>query len=105
MLYYTTVEIKEPFLAPEVIDRLTAMLNYNLNCLVGPRCTDLKVKNPEEFRFEPKKLLSDLIGIYINLNDARFLQAIARDGRSYKKDIFMRACGILSRNGLKSKVC
>ena len=40
---YMTTEIKEPFLRPEIVDRLTGMLNYNLAQLVGPKCTDLKV--------------------------------------------------------------
>jgi len=41
---YMTEEIKGPFLRPEIIDRLTGMLTYNLAQLVGPKCTELKVR-------------------------------------------------------------
>lgn len=41
---YMTTEIKEPFLRPEIIDRLTGMLTYNLAQLVGPKCTELKAR-------------------------------------------------------------
>jgi ubiquitin conjugation factor E4 B len=41
---YMTTEMKEPFLRPEIIDRLTGMLTYNLAQLVGPKCTELKVR-------------------------------------------------------------
>ena len=41
---YMTTEIKEPFLRPEIVDRLTGMLTYNLAQLVGPKCTELKVR-------------------------------------------------------------
>lgn len=43
MLRYMTVEVIQPFLRPEVIDRLAGMLNYNLVQLVGPKCSGLKV--------------------------------------------------------------
>lgn len=39
-----TKETKDAFMTPEIVDRLAAMLDYNLDLLVGPRCTELKVK-------------------------------------------------------------
>jgi len=33
----------QPFLVPEVVDRIAAMLNYFLVALAGPKCRDLKV--------------------------------------------------------------
>jgi ubiquitin conjugation factor E4 B len=103
MLQYLTSEprIVEPFMAPEVVDRLAAMLTYNLKTLVGPKCTELKVKNPEKYRFDPKKLLSELIQIYLHLAHRKeFVQAVARDGRSYERRHFDRAAGILQRTRL-----
>lgn len=38
MFHYLTVDIKEPFLRPELVDRLSAMLNFNLQQLCGPKC-------------------------------------------------------------------
>lgn len=43
MLEYLTKEIAEPFMVDEIVDRLAAMLDYNLSQLVGPKCTELKV--------------------------------------------------------------
>src|SRR5690606_21869929 len=47
MLCYMSKAIQRPFLAPEIVDRLAAMLNYNLDQLAGPKCVDLKVKDPQ----------------------------------------------------------
>ena len=44
MFHYLTQDIKEPFLRPELVDRLAAMLNYNLKQLCGSKCKNLKVK-------------------------------------------------------------
>jgi ubiquitin conjugation factor E4 B len=38
MFHYLTVDIKEPFLRPELVGRLAAMLNFNLQQLCGPKC-------------------------------------------------------------------
>jgi len=35
--------IVTPFLRPQILDRLVAMLNYNVVQLVGPKCQELKV--------------------------------------------------------------
>jgi ubiquitin conjugation factor E4 B len=43
MFDYMTTEVIQPFLRPEIIDRLAAMLNYNIVQLVGPKSSDLKV--------------------------------------------------------------
>lgn len=42
MLQYLSGEVVEPFMVNEVVDRLAAMLDYNLAQLVGPKCTELK---------------------------------------------------------------
>ncbi|KAI9458816.1 ubiquitin elongating factor core-domain-containing protein [Russula earlei] len=94
MLKIFTAETKEPFMMPEIIDRLAAMLDYNLDALVGPRCNDLRVENREKYHFNPRQLLSDVVQVYLNL--------VAGDGRSYKKELFEHAATICSRNNLKS---
>jgi len=102
MLEYMTSEVADPFLTPQIVDRLAAMLDYNLNSLVGPKCTELKVKNPEKYRFQPRTLLQQLITVYLNLCKSReFIQAVARDGRSYRKELFSKAANILMKYGLK----
>ncbi|KAJ1545606.1 hypothetical protein HK405_007809 [Cladochytrium tenue] len=102
--YMTAVEeIVTPFMAPYIVERLAAMLDYNLAAMVGPRCTELKVKNPEKFGFNPKKLLSEIIDIYLHLSHRNeFVEAVARDGRSYSKEIFGRAVDIATKFALKA---
>ena len=81
MLQYLTgcSEMIDPFMAPEVVDRLATMLDFNLQALCGPRCSELKVKNPEKYRFNPKKLLDDLIEIFIHLGQRpEFILAVAK---------------------------
>jgi ubiquitin conjugation factor E4 B len=81
------------------------MLNYNLVQLVGPKCTDLKVKNPEKYSFNPKNLLSDIIDIYLHLappNRNEFVIAVARDGRSYSAQHFRKAGHILLTKAVKA---
>lgn len=98
-----TGETKGPFMVPEIVDRLAAMLDYNLEALVGPKCDELKVKNPEKYKFNPRQLLSDIIQVYLNLSDqGEFARAVAADGRSYRKELFERAAGIADRRSLKS---
>ncbi|KAH9841644.1 ubiquitin elongating factor core-domain-containing protein [Rhodofomes roseus] len=103
MLKAFTGETKEPFMVPEIVDRLAAMLDYNLDALAGPRCQNLVVKNPEKYKFNPKQLLSDIIDVYLNLSDqGEFVRAVAADGRSYRKELFERTAGIAKRRVLKS---
>ncbi|KAI8580706.1 hypothetical protein K450DRAFT_235570 [Umbelopsis ramanniana AG] len=101
MLEYLTKEIPEPFMAGEIVDRLAAMLDYNLSQLVGPKCTELKVKNREKYHFAPRTLLAQIIDIYLNLNSDTFVKAVSRDERSYQKNYFSRAASILLKHGLK----
>ena len=63
----------------ELADRLAAMLNFNLQQLCGPRCNNLKVRNPEKYGWEPKQLLNQVTSIYLHLDCDEFAQAIAND--------------------------
>ncbi|POY75438.1 hypothetical protein BMF94_1509 [Rhodotorula taiwanensis] len=96
-------ETKEPFLAPEIVDRLAAMLDQNLHVLAGPRCQELKVKEPEKYRFRPKELLSDVLQIFLQLGpNTPFQTAMAKDGRSYSRDLFQRATRIARKTAIKT---
>lgn len=92
-----TKDFPKPFTSPEIVDRLASMLDYNLVSLVGPKCNTLKVKNPQDYSFNPKSLLLSLATVYINLSEQEeFIIAVARDGRSYEKALFDRAIHILN---------
>lgn len=72
----------------ELVDRLAAMLNFNLQQLCGPRCKDLKVQQPEKYGWEPRRLLDQLTDMYLHLDCPPFLQAVGRDERSYRASLF-----------------
>ncbi|SPO30953.1 related to UFD2 - ubiquitin fusion degradation protein [Ustilago trichophora] len=98
-----TAETAEAFMTPEVVDRLAAMLDYNLDLMAGPKCQNLKVQQPKKVAFEPRNLLRMIMSVYLNLcSKGEFVAAIARDGRSYSKAVFERAGSIAERYMLKS---
>lgn len=102
LLKVFTAETKAPFMMPEIVDRLAAMLDYNLVALVGPKYQELRVRNAEKYRFNPKTLLGDILQVFINLSDQdEFVQAVANDGRSYSKEVFDSAEAIAIRRGVK----
>lgn len=102
MLKLFTSAIPNAFVMPEIVNRLAGMLDYNLDALVGPKCSSLRVRNPEKYRFNPKALLSEITDVYLNLrNFTPFVEAIARDGRSYKPELFSKLQGVLERSNLK----
>ncbi|XP_022667350.1 ubiquitin conjugation factor E4 B-like isoform X2 [Varroa destructor] len=102
MLHYLSQDIKEPFTRPELADRLAAMLNFNLQQLCGPKCKNLKVKNGDKYGWEPRRLLNQLVDIYLHLDCDKFEQAIANDERSYRPELFEDAVSRINKAMLKS---
>lgn len=100
-LHYLTAHVPEPFLRPELVDRLAAMLNSNLGQLCGPRCKDLKVAQPEKYGWEPRRLLDQLTDVYLHLDFPPFLAAVARDERSYRPQLFADAAARMRRACVK----
>ena len=104
MLKLFTEALATSFTMPEIVQRLADMLDYNVDALVGPKRTNLVVENPEEYGFDPKQLLADLLDVYINLRSKdSFHIAVARDGRSYRKENFSMAMELMERFALKSR--
>lgn len=103
MLKLFTETLADAFTMPEVVQRLADMLDYNLDAMVGPKSSQLKVHSPEEYHFNPKMLLAEIVDVYLNLRQKEsFVIAVARDGRSYKPANFDTATTILKRWFLKS---
>lgn len=104
MLNLFTSAISDAFVQPEIVGRLAGMLDYNLEALVGDRCSNLIVRNPEKYRFNPRALLGEIVTVYLNLAEKpAFIGAIAKDGRSYKPQVFEKAVERLTRHNLKAK--
>lgn len=105
LLIMFTKETSASFMMPEIVDRLAAMLDYNLDVLVGPRCQGLKVKDPKAVGFDPRSLLSEILSVILNLAPHEaFAVAVAHDGRSYSRETFSKAASISQRHMLKSPV-
>ncbi|WFC95118.1 RING-type E3 ubiquitin transferase [Malassezia brasiliensis] len=103
LLIKFSAETSAAFMTPEIVDRLAAMLDYNLDVLVGARCQELKVKDPKKVGFDPRSLLSEILSVFLNLSPHdEFAAAIARDGRSYSRETFSKAASIAQRHMLKS---
>ncbi|KAL4927160.1 ubiquitin-ubiquitin ligase UFD2 [Aspergillus undulatus] len=102
MLKLFTEALAESFTMPEIVQRLADMLDYNLDAMVGPRSSNLRVENLHEYGFRPRALLSEIVDVYLNLmSKQNFITAVARDGRSYKPANFEKAAEILRKWSLK----
>lgn len=102
MFHYLTDDITEPFLRPELVGRLSAMLNFNLQQLCGPKCKNLKVRKPQKYGWEPRTLLSQLVDIYLHLDCDNFAAALASDERSFCKELFTDAANRMERSSIKT---
>ncbi|KAL2867933.1 ubiquitin-ubiquitin ligase UFD2 [Aspergillus lucknowensis] len=103
MLKLFTEALAESFTMPEIVQRLADMLDYNLDAMVGPKSSNLRVENLHEYGFRPRALLSEIVDVYLNLmGKQNFIVAVARDGRSYKPANFEKAAEILRKWSLKS---
>lgn len=106
MLKLFTAALADSFTMPEIVQRLADMLNYNLDAMAGPKSSQLKVEGNvalmvEKYGFDPKVVLSEIASIYLNLmNKPNFITAIARDGRSYRPELFKQAADLLRQHKL-----
>jgi len=92
MFNYISKEIPDPFVVPEMAERTAQMLDFFLMTLAGPAQHNLKVKRPEKYHFKPTELLKKIIDITLNFADREeYLDAVVRDGRSFKPEIFQAA--------------
>lgn len=80
------------------------MLNFNLQQLCGPKCNDLKVRNPAKYGWEPRRLLGQIFDIYLHLDCDRFATALAADERSFEKHLFDDAAARIERLCIRSTV-
>ena len=95
-----TGAINVVFTHPTMVDRIAAMLNYFLQNLVGPTRKQLKVKNVEDYAFNPGEMVTNICKIYVNFKNCdSFLASVSRDGRSYSPELFEQASNVLLKIG------
>jgi ubiquitin conjugation factor E4 B len=101
MMSYLTSEIQEPFVQmPELLDRLVSMLNSVLVKLAGPRGVELKVNNPEQYKFRPKVMLQEIVETMLHFAQyPSFLEAVATNG-FYDGQVFRKCAHIVARTQL-----
>ncbi|KAM0732007.1 Ubiquitin conjugation factor E4 B [Formica fusca] len=100
MFYYLTVDIKEPFLRPELVGQLCAMLNFNLQQLCGSKYKNLR--KLEKYGWQPRMLLSQLVDIYLHLDCDNFAAALASDELLFCNELFTDAANELERSAIKT---
>lgn len=105
MMSYLTTEIQAPFVEmPELEDRLVSMLNSVLVKLTGPRGIELKVTNPDQYKFRPKEMLREIVETLLHFaNYDSFQRAVAANGY-YDGPIFRKCVLILRRTQLVTAV-
>lgn len=98
-----TEALSGAFTMPEIVQRLADMIDYNLGTMVGPKSSNLKVREPEQYGWNPRQLLADIMTVFVNLSgQPTFVQAIARDGRSYRPENFDKAKELMQGFALMS---
>lgn len=96
MLDTLTKDISAVFTHSTMVDRIAAMLNYFLKNLVGPERKSFKVKNLEEFSFQPAEIVKYICKIYTHYAECpSFIRAVSSDGRSYSPELFVQAKSVL----------
>ncbi|XP_028967843.1 ubiquitin conjugation factor E4 A [Galendromus occidentalis] len=98
----TSPVIRALFLQPILIDPIATMLNFFLVHLVGPEQKSLRVSDLSAYDFDPATLVVSIATIYLNLAEGqegrnKFFQAIVRDQRSYKPELFTELQAVLSK--------
>lgn len=103
MLKMFTEALADSFTKAEVVQRLADMMDYNLDAMVGPKKNTLRINNMAEYNFHPASMLSDIADVFLNLaHKPSFLQAIAKDGRSYRPSNFEEAEKILRTRSIRA---
>merc|ERR1719482_717898 len=92
-------EVALVFMLPELAPRISEMLNHFLVELVGPRCSTLKVKEPEKYNFNPKQLLHEIVTVILHFAPfPEFALAMIKDERSFDPGNLRKAVRVLGRS-------
>merc|ERR1719482_1359647 len=92
-------EVALVFMLPELAPRISEMLNHFLVELVGPRCSTLKVKEPEKYNFNPKLLLHEIVTIILHFAPfPEFGLAMIKDERFFDPGNLRKAVRVLGRS-------
>ncbi|XP_018020985.1 ubiquitin conjugation factor E4 A [Hyalella azteca] len=83
-----------------MVERVAHMLNFFLDHLVGPKQRQLKVRDAEQYEFQPGVMVAIICRMYCNLTQLPlFPAAVIADGRSYSPKLLQQARSVLHRIG------
>ncbi|KAF2367829.1 Ubiquitin conjugation factor E4 core [Trinorchestia longiramus] len=83
-----------------MVERVAHMLNFFLDQLVGPKQRQLKVRDAEQYEFQPGVMVAIICRMYCNLTQLPlFPGAVISDGRSYSPKLLHQARSVLLRIG------
>jgi ubiquitin conjugation factor E4 B len=82
------------------ITPLVGFLNFSLNVFASPLGNELKLKNLNDYNFNPKFILGAILSVYSAFHDSEeFLKAVVTDERSYQYANFSRARNVVQNSG------
>ena len=88
------------FIKNQFLTQLVNFLNYSLNVFASPLGNELKLKNLNDYNFNPKFILGALLSVYSAFYDSEeFLKIVVTDERSYKYANFSRARNVVENSG------
>jgi len=68
LLSKVTANFQSPFISEELGERFANALNFCVDSLVGQKGLKLKVNNPDEYNFDPRSLLVNILSMYSNMS-------------------------------------
>jgi ubiquitin conjugation factor E4 B len=88
------------FIKNQFLTQLVNFLNYSLNVFASPLGNELKLKNLNDYNFNPKFILGAILSVYSAFHDSEeFLKAVVTDERSYQYANFSRARNVVQNSG------
>ena len=91
--------IQNFFIENDFIDNLAGFLNYSLKIFGSPLDQTLKLKNLNEYNFNPNSILGLILSAYAAFNGKKeFIKAVIKDERSYNFVNFDRAKNLAANN-------
>jgi ubiquitin conjugation factor E4 B len=89
---------KESFNNEVFTARIASSFNLVLTKIVGPHCIELKVQNPKKYKFNPLKLLVDLVHIYTDLSTIEMFNKTVAGDTNFDLKYMHKAYRVMKKN-------
>ena len=101
-----TPAVAAAFLQQPVAGAAAYAVVHFLELLLGPRCEELRVANPEKYKFDPRALLLGVVELLLRLDAAAasaapdaFAAAVAEED-DYSREVLEKAGGVMTKRGV-----